>query len=171
MTAATDPGYGSPDPGSGPPDFDQGGSEPRPGRGVPRANGARPPYTAGLRDLQHKAQSQFEPSGPEVTISFRTPSGARQQWQATVGRDRPGPAGTPELVRVVQPAGGTDRYIQKRVRSGKATIDTCAPLFNELQIGLHLARVFEGAYPPELGRVVGYDVDGDEPFLLLRQRG
>jgi hypothetical protein len=41
-------------------------------------------------------------------------------------------------------------------------------LDNEIRIGLHLARTFEdGSYPDELSRMIGYDVDADEPFILL----
>jgi serine/threonine protein kinase len=39
---------------------------------------------------------------------------------------------------------------------------------NEIRIGIHLARTFgDDSYPDELSRLIGYDVDADEPFVLL----
>lgn len=39
---------------------------------------------------------------------------------------------------------------------------------NEIRIGLHLIRMFgESGYPRELSRLIGYDIDADEPFILL----
>lgn len=42
-------------------------------------------------------------------------------------------------------------------------------LDNEVRIGLHLVRVFGNGYgyPAELSRLVGYDIDAEQPFILF----
>ncbi|MBL7492350.1 hypothetical protein I6A60_03740 [Frankia sp. AgB1.9] len=178
MTGLDDPGYGPPDPGYGQTSsgYDVPTDGGRPGRDSSRGTGAHPSYTAGLRDPNRNAPSSFAASGPPVKISYRTPSGGRETLSARVERAVPASAGAADVARVLAPLDPLDRFdpnhdrlIQKMVPAPAATLDACAPLFNELQIGLHLARVLRGAYPPQLSELVGYDVESEAPFLLVRQ--
>jgi hypothetical protein len=63
------------------------------------------------------------------------------------------------------------QYLHQRLVAGKLKLSQSGPydlLDNEIRIGLHLVRKFRsGPYPAELSRLVGYDVDADEPFALF----
>jgi hypothetical protein len=71
----------------------------------------------------------------------------------------------------VAPVGS--RFLQKRVSyrsGGDWRVDDL--LDNEIGAGLRLIRRYGGpSYPVELSRLVGYDLDSDEPYVLLAPYG
>ncbi|MFD4676454.1 hypothetical protein ACFWNN_42500 [Lentzea sp. NPDC058450] len=63
-----------------------------------------------------------------------------------------------------------ERLVQKLVRrpDGLANPELYDLLDREIRAGARLLRRFPGdAYPAELSKLVGYDIDGEEPFVLL----
>ncbi|MFD5095097.1 hypothetical protein ACFWMR_31155 [Amycolatopsis thailandensis] len=72
-------------------------------------------------------------------------------------------------VRVLATADG-GRLIQKTVHreAGRADPELYALLDREIRAGARLLRRFsETAYPAELSKMVGYDIDREDPFVLL----
>jgi serine/threonine protein kinase len=103
-------------------------------------------------------------------LNFITPAGARTGWEVQTGPDGPAGPGSPLRVQLltVTAAGGT--VLQKRVprAAGAGRVVACDLLDNEIRAGMRLLRRYgEASYPPELVRLVGYNVDDDEPFVLL----
>jgi hypothetical protein len=73
--------------------------------------------------------------------------------------------------RVLNPDSNQE-FVQKVLPREQASADNCDLLDNEIQIGLHLLRMIgEARYPRELSRLVGYNADAEEPFILLAERG
>jgi hypothetical protein len=74
------------------------------------------------------------------------------------------------MLKSADPAGTTPQVVlQRRLMAGQAT-DKWAQsdrLDNEIRIGVQLARAFSEDYPAELSQLVGFDIDVEEPFLLL----
>ena len=109
-------------------------------------------------------------SAPEsnLVLEFTDPAGQRLTWQvrprATVG-EQPGPLPTRLLVSVASGHSVLQRSVPERGRAdGSRLYDL---LENEVWAGIRLARRYPGQYPAELVRLVGYDLDVAEPFLLL----
>jgi hypothetical protein len=74
-------------------------------------------------------------------------------------------------VRVFVTADG-DRLVQKTVRreAGLADPELYDLLDREIRAGARLLRRFsESGYPAELSKLVGYDIDREEPFVVLAQ--
>ncbi|MEZ0113852.1 hypothetical protein ABH920_007886 [Catenulispora sp. EB89] len=122
-------------------------------------------------------------SGP---VEFTDAEGRTQSLDAAWEADEPWPPGSPVRVRRLRlaarwagvDADGATGLLQKRVVPSTARNVDWAPydaLDREISIGLHLVRGCAAAgrpYPAELSRLVGYDVDAEEPFVLyLPYRG
>lgn len=122
-------------------------------------------------------------SGPVV---FTDAEGRTQSLEATWERDEPCAPGSPVRVRRLRlaapwdgvDADGVTGLLQKRVVAATGPNVDWGPydaLDREISIGLHLVRGCAAAgrpYPAELSRLVGYDVDAEEPFVLyLPHRG
>ena len=104
------------------------------------------------------------------TLSFLDPLGNRYEWVV-----RSGAAGDERthgrMARLVQVTGGAT-FVQHWIPvapngSAAAALDA---LENEVRAGVRLARRYAQRYPPELVRLIGYDIDCPEPFVLLAQR-
>ncbi|WP_322750137.1 MULTISPECIES: protein kinase domain-containing protein [unclassified Frankia] len=116
-------------------------------------------------------------------LSYITTYGEREQlrirvgeWEEPGGRS-PGAARPPSRSapyrrrRLTNPDSNLD-FVQKILPKDQVTADNCDLIDNEIQIGLHLLRMIgETRYPAELSRLVGYDADAQEPFILLAERG
>jgi hypothetical protein len=79
--------------------------------------------------------------------------------------------GEPAVYRTNRAEAEGRTYTQRIVEGDHVLLEDCAPLFNEIQIALHLAWSFGDAYPPELARIVGYNDWDPEPFILVEERG
>ncbi|HZN17744.1 MAG TPA: hypothetical protein VFB84_06070 [Micromonosporaceae bacterium] len=81
------------------------------------------------------------------------------------------PAGALASVRPVTAADGGPDLAQKAVLTdlGRRAGYAYEMLENEARIAARLSHRYDSpyAYPPELVRLVGYDLDGEEPFLLF----
>ena len=119
-------------------------------------------------------------------VEFTDSSGRRQGFEASWEADQPWAPESPVRVRRLRlasswdgvDAAGATALLQKRVVTSTARNVDWAPydaLDREIAIGLHLVRGCSAAgrpYPAELSRLVGYDVDVEEPFVLyLPYRG
>ncbi|GLZ28008.1 hypothetical protein Lesp02_01980 [Lentzea sp. NBRC 105346] len=62
-------------------------------------------------------------------------------------------------------------YVRKFVSrtAGSANQRLYDLLYNEVRAGARLAQVFPGRYPAELAHLVAYNLDAEEPFVLLRE--
>jgi hypothetical protein len=117
-----------------------------------------------------------EQSAGATPIEFTGPDGGRVRCLGELGADDESVAGPPfrdRALRVLDGAalpGGVREAVQRRV-AGRFPPGTWEPfdrLDNEIRIGLLLAHRFgDGEYPPEMSRLVGYDIDAEEPFVLL----
>jgi hypothetical protein len=108
----------------------------------------------------------------DTTLGFYDPLGDRYEWTVRygpAGSDRPDGRRT----RPVTVAGGSvlvQHWVPRTLAVGSSPV--LAALENEIRAGTRLARRYAENYPSELARLVGYDIDCPEPFLLLaRPRG
>lgn len=111
--------------------------------------------------------------------SYRNVTGQKINWSFQADADESSPLGPPFRDRVLTSTGGPlpgvspglTQVLQRRlvVPAETARWQHSDRLDNEIRIGLHLVRVFgtNASYPPELSRLVGYDVDAEQPFVLL----
>lgn len=118
-------------------------------------------------------------SVPPMPASYRDVAGREVACRFDVVADYPPVPGSPfherELTSLSGPLAGTSpgqtRAVQRcLVNPGEANEWTESDLLdNEIRIGIQLVRVFgEGhCYPAELSRLIGYDIDADQPFVLL----
>lgn len=112
------------------------------------------------------------------TLRFAGPGLERLELAVTFGEDRAPQPGSPFRLRTVRLAepwpgvepGGVTELLQKRiVDGGRAEWAHLDGLDREISIGLRLLRGSAAAgreYPRELTRLIGYDVDALEPFVL-----
>ncbi len=122
------------------------------------------------------AAASSTPSGRSLSgpLTFTRPDGATDTLSVAFGVDEIVDA--PYRLRRVTDTVTGDEYLQKWIPelSLNSSVDVSSYdiLDNEIQIGLHLIRSLRGHdYPRELSRLVGYEADGDEPFVLLAERG
>ncbi|MFC6084862.1 serine/threonine-protein kinase [Sphaerisporangium aureirubrum] len=112
-----------------------------------------------------------------LKIDFTDADGAPRQWKVLGEREVPATPGSGmSLVEIeAESESGTTLLVQKAItrEADAADAGLYRRLENEVRIGLLLHRRFGGpAYPVELARLVGYDVDCAEPFVLFeRYRG
>jgi hypothetical protein len=100
--------------------------------------------TLRLRDLSGRPRAvQFTDHGP-----FGSPGSALQQRLVSTGGN------SFVLKSVPRAEGSRNRYL----------FDL---LDNEIRAGAHLGYVYGPHYPPELARLVGYNMDVEEPFAVL----
>jgi Protein kinase domain len=117
--------------------------------------------------------------GPIALKRYRDAAGQEVTCSFIADADRPSPPGSPFLVRELTSTNGQlpgafsglSKVIQRRLVS-PVNADRWQQsdlLDMEIRIGLQLIRVFgDGqAYPAELSRLIGYDIDADQPFVLL----
>lgn len=120
-----------------------------------------------------------EQSPRPLPLRFTGPGSARTELEVTLGPDRAQPPSSPFRLRSVRLAhawpeiepGGVVELLQKRIVAeggpvGWAHYDS---LDREIGIGLRLLRGCSAAgleYPRELTRLIGYDVDAVEPYVL-----
>jgi len=109
------------------------------------------------------ARPLSRPVAASVTVDVVTADGFREAWTLApeggwIGESRP-------VTRVDDETTYLQRTADPRVSGSRDR------LINEIQIGLHLIRCFEAAYPRRLARLVAYNLDSDEPFVLFAQRG
>ncbi len=116
-------------------------------------------------------------------LSYITTYGEREQLRIRAGEweeprhrrpgaPRPPSRSAPYRRRRVSNPDSNQEFVQKVLPKEQVTADNCEILDNEIQIGLHLLRTIgEARYPVELSRLVGYDADTEEPFILLAERG
>ncbi len=151
---------------------------------------ANPVFVAALRsggtppgDASAPASSPPDPSGaharrmPEAgseRLAYRATDGATGTvaLAAGPGEPRTRPAAGPGPVAVGKAATdlATGRPLRMYLLPRERMPAGRAALGNEIRIGTELVRVFGGAYPPELARLVGHspEPDGDdEPFVLF----
>ncbi|MGQ0777879.1 MAG: hypothetical protein ACT4NY_26295 [Pseudonocardiales bacterium] len=101
-------------------------------------------------------------------VHYRNAFGVRDTGEFTIVGDLALP-GAVLPARIVVDRTGT-RMVQKWVphQMGKGHPGYFELLDSEIRAGTRLAQVFAGShYPVELPRLIGYDVDGREPFVLL----
>jgi hypothetical protein len=113
-----------------------------------------------VRDVQEVLLRFHDPDGRRETLAVRL-----DDWQIGSGSLLP--------VRGLTTSGGR-RLVQKMVPHaiGAAVPDEVYDLLeNEVRVGVRLARCYRAAYPPELARLVGYDIDGELPFVLFDAPG
>lgn len=114
----------------------------------------------------------------EFPESYRDVAGRVVNCGFKLEHDEPAEPGSPFCVRVLRRASGTlavasqvpELVLQRRLTHPPGGRDWSRSdmLDNEIRIGLHLIRAFgEEHYPAELPRVIGFDIDADEPFMLL----
>ncbi|GII90054.1 hypothetical protein [Sinosporangium siamense] len=102
---------------------------------------------------------------------FLSPEGVPHTWEiaeADVGAV-PVPEGSLTAIRRVKRAGDGMTLVRKYVPIGVGAMrpEAYEQLENEIRIALRLLhRLGDSAYPRELVRVVGYDADAEEPFIL-----
>ena len=99
-----------------------------------------------------------------VELAFLDPDGIRRRWSVTPGPVTVEADGTP--IRVLTTTGGVDirqRYLPLSSSGGRPPTRR---LENEVRIGLRLLRRYPVAYPAILSRLIGYDIDSVEPFVL-----
>ncbi|MEO3813188.1 hypothetical protein ABGB17_29655 [Sphaerisporangium sp. B11E5] len=112
-----------------------------------------------------------------LKIDFMDVDGGLRQWKVLGQRDAaPVPGSGMTLTEVeAESESGPVSLVQKSIgrEADAADPGLYRRLENEVRVGLLLYRRFGGpGYPPELARLVGYDVDGAEPFALFeRYRG
>ncbi|PPK63781.1 hypothetical protein V5P93_005650 [Actinokineospora auranticolor] len=104
--------------------------------------------------------------GPQ-TVRCRTVAGV---WQQIVVEhvnefQTPGSALPQALVRV-----NNQLYVRKCVppQRGARSPGLYDLLDNEIRAGCRLGQVYGARFPQELANLVGYDIDAEEPFALLR---
>jgi Protein kinase domain len=102
-------------------------------------------------------------------LEFITPAGPRTGWEVRSAPDGPAGPGSPLRARLLTVLATGDTVLQKCVprNAGADRAAACDLLDNEIRAGMRLLRRYGEAYPPELVRLVGYEVDVDEPFVLL----
>jgi hypothetical protein len=125
-------------------------------------------------------------TGSAGVVEFTDVGGRPQSLETTWEPDQPWAPESPVRVRRLRlaaswdgvDAAGVTGLLQKRVVPASARNVDWAPydaLDREIAIGLHLVRGCAAAgrpYPAELSRLVGYEVDVEEPFVLyLPYRG
>lgn len=112
-----------------------------------------------------------EPGSPHrKPVQYRNAFGVREKGEFTIFGELALP-GAVLPTRVVEDRTGR-RMVQKWVpqRMGDGHPGYFDLLDSEIRAGTRLAQVFTGTrYPVELPRLIGYDVDGREPFVLLEQ--
>jgi serine/threonine protein kinase len=112
-----------------------------------------------------------------LKIDFTDTDGGPRQWKVLGERELPPvPGSGMSLAELeMESEAGTCVLVQKAITREAQAADSglYRRLENEVRIGLLLHRRFGGpAYPVELTRLVGYDVDRAEPFVLFeRYRG
>ncbi len=114
------------------------------------------------------------PAGPEgpvdAKLGFSTPSGRRQVARIRFGPESRRDPQLPPLIRnaLLDDRGQGQRCVQVRLSATDAsTPATRALLDTEAGIALRLHRLVDGTeYASLFPRLIGYELDTDEPFLL-----
>ena len=117
-------------------------------------------------------------SAETTRVELTAPGGGRYSFTAEAGADRPmdGGALVERELRVI--GDPPPELCGARVLAQRRAANTARPgdwsavdaLDAEIRIGVHLLRGCERVgleYPPELSRLVGYDVTAEEPFALF----
>ncbi|OXM46890.1 hypothetical protein [Amycolatopsis alba] len=103
----------------------------------------------------------------EETVRCRDVSGRLREIRLSYGSDfvSPGSVLSQQLVKANE-----QLYVRKFVSKsdGGRHPRLYRLLDNEVRAGTRLAQVFADRYPAELARLVAYNMDTDEPFVLLR---
>ncbi|WP_232838509.1 serine/threonine-protein kinase [Streptomyces geranii] len=142
MTRTTHPGPGGPVPGPGP------GAGP--GSGLPGTG----------------------PAGPaaDAKLGFTNPSGRRRAARARFGPESRRDPQLPPLIRnvLLDDRGQSRRCVQVRLSAADAAEPVARALLDiEAGTALRLHRLVEGTeFAPLFPRLIGYEPDTDEPFLL-----
>lgn len=103
-------------------------------------------------------------------LSFLATNGERTTWSVHFGTDTTtDEAGLP--ARLLTADDGRALALQKWV---PASLPPRLPaaydlLENEIRAGMRLLRRYGTSYPVEMARLVGYDADAEQPFLLVTQ--
>ncbi|WP_322761645.1 protein kinase domain-containing protein [Frankia sp. Cr2] len=184
-----------------PPEASDDPPEASPGAGAPSGSpGGRRPGRAESAGADGRGTNGSSPGGSGATggpykespqgradalteLSYVTTYGEREELRIRLGeweepsQRRPGAVRPPSRSapyrrrRLTNPDSNLD-FVQKILPRDQVTADNCDLIDNEIQIGLHLLRTIgEARYPAELSRLVGYDADAEEPFILLHERG
>ncbi len=171
----------------------EGGQTRREDAGSAARGGRRPgrdePAGAGRRGTNGSSPGAFPAGGDPrrepatgradslTELSYVTTYGEREQLRIRAGEweepgQRPSSRSVPYRRRRVSNPDSNQEFVQKMLPRDQVTADSCDLIDNEIQIGLHLLRTIgETRYPVELSRLVGYDADTEEPFILLAERG
>jgi hypothetical protein len=102
-------------------------------------------------------------------LRFMTPEGGSHAWEVAEAGAAPANGSLLAARRVIHVPTGT-KLIRKCVPPalGRQRPEAYDLLENEIRIALRLLRrLGEGGYPAELARIVGYDADAEEPFVLF----
>ena len=122
-------------------------------------------------------RGQEPASAPPET--YRSVTGKLVKCSFTEAPDELPEPGSPFRVRTLRRANNgaglaspvPQQVIQRRLIGPAPSREWAASdvLDNEIRVGLQLIRAFgdDDSYPLELSRLVGYDIDADEPFVLL----
>jgi hypothetical protein len=106
--------------------------------------------------------------GDEWPLDYVSYDGRRVSVKVTTSASEPSPDGHFLVRDLFRPHGG--RLIQKVVPRGSDEA-AAAALDRAIRAGMRLQHCFDGrggpGYPAELEKLVGYDVDVAEPFVLL----
>ncbi|GIJ48335.1 hypothetical protein Val02_52210 [Virgisporangium aliadipatigenens] len=106
----------------------------------------------------------------ETALRYQCPDGRRRTHTAR-GEDWQIGAGSPlPSRRLILPGGVTvTQRVVPRPNDAGSPDELFDLLENEVRIGVRLARRYPTSYPAELDRLVGYDTDGELPFVLFAQ--
>ncbi|WP_369030149.1 MULTISPECIES: hypothetical protein [Streptomyces] len=114
------------------------------------------------------------PAGPEgpadAKLGFTTPSGRRHVARARFGPESRRDPQLPPLIRnaLLDDRGQGQRCVQVRLSAADATEPAARALLDtEAGTALRLHRLVDGTeFAPLFPRLIGYELDTDEPFLL-----
>ncbi|MDW4907295.1 hypothetical protein RB628_18535 [Streptomyces sp. ADMS] len=111
------------------------------------------------------------PDGPaDAKLGFSTPSGHRRTARARFGPESRRDPHLPQLIRnaLLDDRGQGQRCVQVRLSAADATEPAARALLDtEAGTALRLHKLVEGTeFAPLFPRLIGYELDTDEPFLL-----
>ncbi|WP_157246875.1 serine/threonine-protein kinase [Nonomuraea typhae] len=107
---------------------------------------------------------------PGQTLRFRDRHGAWAEGAVTACHDDPAQPAPPlrSCLVTLTYADGTRHEVRHVGISGEEPGIGYGALDNEILAGLRLSRLCgSGPYPPQVSRLIGYEADGERPFVLL----
>ncbi|MDX3453938.1 hypothetical protein PV396_18630 [Streptomyces sp. ME02-8801-2C] len=127
--------------------------------------------TSATHPRPERPERSAGPEGPaDAKLGFSTPSGRRRVARARFGPESRRDPQLPPLIRnaLLDDQGQGQRCVQVRLSAADATEPAARALLDtEAGTALRLHRLVEGTeYAPLFPRLIGYELDTAEPFLL-----